>query len=859
MKPAFFSGMIKTALSSAVGALMLGGGLYFLWCEGVPLAAVRNALGQSDRSWLFPGILLSVVYIGLHGAMYRQSFKALGLQVGLGAMVRLFLKRNLVSVFLPAGFLSSQAFFSREVARSEQVKERDILSASGIFSVAALLSMVVVVVPALGWLLTQGILPVGAAETFILLSILLLGLTGALFSFTRFGFVYRRSQKYFPVWTTRLDRLNWSRFEGKYFIQVVLLSCLVEAVGVLHVFIAVRTLGAEATFPMAFAGYLGVLVVLMASPFLRGIGAVEALLTLVLVHFGLSPVVAVSAAVLFRFFEFWLVLLLAIPVFLLRPGNLLLRVTPSLLLFVLGMVNILSGLTPSVPARFQWLAGYLPLEAIHASAALTVAVGFVLLTTAFYLFRGLRSAWWLALGLSMVSLFSHLAKGFDYEEALLALLTIGALLYEEGQYNVRSNLLLARRSWLPALIVVVTTLTLGVAGFYLLDHEHFGADFSRTQSATYAVQTFLMMDTPDLRPLTLFGAEFLAMMHLLGGLTLLFVAYMAFRPFLPNFENEDRAREKAVELVERYGHSALDYFKTYRDKQFFFPKNGRSFIAYKNTPRYALALENPVAPDDAAVLESIVEFDRFCRRNGLRSIYYRIPETSAFLYRSMGKSLLPLGQEAVVNLTNFTMDGKDRKAMRNALHKMEREGYKMVVYDTPLDSRVLQQLRAVSDEWLRMLHRSELTFSQGVFDETELKNQVVLTLENAEGKILAFINLIPGGSPREANFDLMRRTADAPPGTMDFMFVRMFLSLQSKGYTACNLGLVPMSGLEHPTNLSENLLKLAYERVPRFANYKSLRFFKEKFDPVWETKYVAYESQLDLINLPVALGQVAQG
>jgi phosphatidylglycerol lysyltransferase len=86
----------------------------------------------------------------------------------------------------------------------------------------------------------------------------------------------------------------------------------------------------------------------------------------------------------------------------------------------------------------------------------------------------------------------------------------------------------------------------------------------------------------------------------------------------------------------------------------------------------------------------------------------------------------------------------------------------------------------------------------------------------------------------------------------------MFLHLKNEGFSTCNLGLVPMSGLDNPSTLSENLLKLAYERVPRFASYKSLRFFKEKFNPVWETKYIAYDSQLDLMNLPIVLDQVIQ-
>ncbi len=856
MKLSFPSNIVKTVLSVVLGLLMFGIGLHFLLDEGVQLTQISDALQQCDRLWLYFGIVLSMAYIGLHGEMYRQSFKALGLKVELGSMIRLYLKRNLISVFLPAGFLASQAFFGAEVAKSEKVQERDVLSASGIFSVAGLLSMVVVVVPALGWLLTQHILPDQAAFAFLAVSTLLIGTVWSLFNFIKRGFVYHLAQKHLPVFTAQLDTLEWSRFQVRYFLYAVLLSCLVEVVGVMHVWVAARVLGESASLSMAFAGYMAVLVVLMTSPFLRGVGAVEALLALVLIHFGLVPVAAVSTAVLFRFFEFWLILLLAFPVFLFRPGNLLVRIAPSLLLFALGIINILSGLTPALAERAKLLEDYLPLSTIHASAALTVAAGFVLLGTAFHLLRGLRSAWWLALGLSTVSLISHLAKGFDYEEASLALLTIGALIYQRRQYLVRNDFLWTRRGWGTALIVVITSLILGAIGFYLLNQRHFGADFGWKQSAVYAFQTFLMMDPSGLNPRTTFGLNFLDMMHLLGGLTLLFLAYSVFRPFLPSLENEDSDREKALEMVRLFGRSSLDYFKTYHDKQFFFPQNGQSFVAYKNTVRYALALENPVAPDDVSVRESIQEFDRFCARNGLRSIYYRIPEASASMYRSLGKSLLPLGQEAVVNLGNFTLDGKERKALRNSLNKMDREGFQFVVHDTPIHDSLLQQLRGVSDAWLKMLQRAELSFSQGIFDESELKHQTVLTLENAEGKILAFINLIPGGSADEANFDLMRRTEDAPPGTMDFLFTHMFLYLKEKGFKVCNLGLVPMSGLEHPTNLSENLLKLAYERVPRFANYKSLRFFKEKFDPIWETKYVAYDSPLDLMNLPIVLGRV---
>jgi len=109
----------------------------------------------------------------------------------------------------------------------------------------------------------------------------------------------------------------------------------------------------------------------------------------------------------------------------------------------------------------------------------------------------------------------------------------------------------------------------------------------------------------------------------------------------------------------------------------------------------------------------------------------------------------------------------------------------------------------VSDEWLKDKQRSELVFSQGIFDERELKQQTILSLCNAEGRVAGFINLIPGGEEGQANFDLMRNTDDAPGGTMDVLFARMFDYLKSEGFHTCDLGMVPMSGIEKPENVEE--------------------------------------------------------
>jgi len=102
----------------------------------------------------------------------------------------------------------------------------------------------------------------------------------------------------------------------------------------------------------------------------------------------------------------------------------------------------------------------------------------------------------------------------------------------------------------------------------------------------------------------------------------------------------------------------------------------------------------------------------------------------------------------------------------------------------------------------------------------------------------------------------MRKTADAPNGTMDFLFASMIQHFKQEGFTTVNLGMVPLSGIDEPDNLPERAMKLAYEKMKQFGHYKSLRSFKDKFDPVWSKVYVAYDSDLDLVNLTTILNKV---
>src|SRR5512147_2750026 len=92
--------------------LFLGMGIWFLGHEKAELADVKITLKNAQVLWVLTGIAVTTLYIFLQGLMYVFSFATIGCTVRISDTIILFLKRNFISVFLPAGGVSSLAFFT---------------------------------------------------------------------------------------------------------------------------------------------------------------------------------------------------------------------------------------------------------------------------------------------------------------------------------------------------------------------------------------------------------------------------------------------------------------------------------------------------------------------------------------------------------------------------------------------------------------------------------------------------------------------------------------------------------------------------------------------------------------------------
>lgn len=836
---------------------MVGMAVFFIRNEHIELIQISQQLSTSHPGYIGLGILLTVVYILLQGQMYVHSFKALGKSIPLSTAVRLFLKRNFVSVFLPAGGFSSLAFFTKEI-ESHGPTQSQIHLASTLFAFCSILSVVIVGLPVIGIALLFHDLQTAELLGFGFLLFLTAGFIAGIYSVATQGRAYHWLSRTIPSTAVILNEMISQKINRKQFLMTLLASIAIEVVGIIHLYVAMLALGLDPSLPAAFIGYIVMVILLIASPFLRGLGAIEVSLTYVLGQFGYPVIAAATITLLFRLFEFWIPLFAGMVSFVTKRDNLFLRVLPAIIILVLGVVNIISAITPAIPARLRLMRDLIPEEIIATGNTVVLVFGLLLLILSVFLLQGSKRAWAIGLFLTCFSVIGHLLKAADYEEALLALIAASSLVYTRGFYKLKPHPKLTRIGYQVLLYSVLAVFVYGVMGLYYIDKRHFGMDFHFWVATKVVFKLFFLFDDSTLNPLTPFGRYFLYSMYISGGAVLSFILFSLLKPYFAKPFNTEEDRQQAIALVQVNGNSALDYFKTYPDKFYFFSSDRESFISFKITRHFAFVLEGPVCKDESSFMKIVQAFDTFCDENGFINVYYRVPEQSLHLYKRLKKKSFPIGEEAIVDLTSFTLDGGKMKTTRSAINRLAAEGFSIQVHQPPIKEGVLQKLEQVSNNWLKDLGQQEVAFTQGIFDRTILKEQTIITVEDKEEKVYAFVNIIPDFTPGEATYDLIRKVSDAPNGVLDMILAKTLLYMKDQGFTSANLGLAPMSGIEG-INLTEKTIKYAYENLSAFGHFKGLRKYKDKFFPRWEKKYLVYNHDYHLLQVPNALKRVSQG
>ena len=531
----------------------------------------------------------------------------------------------------------------------------------------------------------------------------------------------------------------------------------------------------------------------------------------------------------------------------------------ALMTGLVGVVNLVSAVTPSLPRRVALLQETFPFEIRAGSHIFGAVTGFILLTLASRLLRRKRAAWVLTIVLLLLSIISNLLKGLDVEESLLSFALLILLVVMRDNFTAQSD----RPSMAQGVGVLagalIFTLAYGVAGFFLMDRQY-SVEFDLFTALTQTLAIFFTADNAGLEPTTRFGRFFIDSIYIVGASTLTYAVLMLLRPVLLRTNATEDERRQAQTLVEQYGHSSLARFCLLPDKSYYFSPTGKTTIAYVAKGKSAIALGDPIgAKEDLET--AIAGYQEFCDRNDWHPAFYQTLPENLTLYRRHGFQTLKIGEEAVIDLKTFTTQGKAGKSLRPSVNKFQKLGYQVKFYELPIADELLAELKIISDEWLEEMEGAEKQFSLGWFDYDYLRGCEIAVVESEQGKAVAFANVVPEYQVNEITIDLMRRCSDAEKGVMDFLFISMFQHFKSSGYDSFNLGLSALSGVGATKDSPrlERGLNYLYEHLNRFYNFKGLHGFKEKFNPRWESRYLIYPSLAALPDVVVSLVRADSG
>lgn len=494
-------------------------------------------------------------------------------------------------------------------------------------------------------------------------------------------------------------------------------------------------------------------------------------------------------------------------------------------------------------------------RAFPPAAVVTSRYGLVLaavaqLSTVRGLLRGKRQAWVVATTGALAALACFQVKRADVLGIAAAAGTVLLLLAWAPLFRARSDPAMAARGLAWMVFGALGSVVYGAVGLWLLD-RHFRGSESLAAIVEDAVRLTLIIPEANAEPLGRHGRWFLDSVRLVMGASLVGGTWQLLAPVRYRLAEEQRELGRVRAVLERWGVTSLAYFHLMPDKAHFLDVDDEALIGYRVVGGVAVALGGPIGAPGAR--ERVTrEFLEFCELNGWSCCFYQAAPEEARLLEEFGLKQLKIGEEAVLDLAGFSLSGKSFKHVRNVVNRFRREGYRLEELGAPIDDATMEELREVSDAWLAGGHHRERQFTLGWFDEGYLRETRVLEVRRPGERIEAFVNVLPHFASTTGNFDLMRRRPDSPDGVMDFVMVELVELFRREGMQMMSLGLAPLANVQEE-GLKGRVLGWLYDYGSRAFNFRGLRAFKEKWDPLWEPRYLMYGSDADLPGVALAI------
>ncbi len=594
----------------------------------------------------------------------------------------------------------------------------------------------------------------------------------------------------------------------------------------------------EISFPYFMAMFLVAQTLAYITTIPGGLGVFEAIMLLALApHLALEEVIV--ALVMFRIVYYFTPFLVGLIVLSYSEFNarkeILINLhkktyltvsafTPQLsatLIFFAGAVLLFSEALPPQIEGMRVVETLVPLSLIEYSSLLSSMIGVMLLILANGLWKRVDGAYMLSMIVLLLGSIFSILKGLNYIESAI-LFSIFLLLLPQRKHFYRKSSLL-NQSFSRDNIIAIAVVVLSFIWLGLFAHEHM--EYSEELLWQFGTNMHVSRFFRSIVGISIVLAVF-GVMRLLGG--------SSKDLKLPNNHEINTVKEIIRESTDTNGNLAL-----LEDKYVLFDEQKTSFLAYGISGKSWVCMGDPIG-NCKNIKEMIWDFHEMANLHQGWTVFYEVSEKYIPYYLDIGLTLIKIGEEARVQLSEFSLEGSAGKDFRYSVKRMEKDGFHFEVMQSEDIPAHAQELKRISDAWLEIKNTKEKSFSMGSFKKEYLANFPLAIIKKGD-QIAAFANIWVTADKEEMAIDLMRYDPNISNSTMEYLFTKLMLWGKENGFKYFSLGMSPLSGLENRTlaPLWNKIGSTIFTHGDYFYNFKGLRAYKEKFNPIWEPRYIA--------------------
>ncbi|MFN2518244.1 MAG: phosphatidylglycerol lysyltransferase domain-containing protein [Jatrophihabitantaceae bacterium] len=536
-----------------------------------------------------------------------------------------------------------------------------------------------------------------------------------------------------------------------------------------------------------------------------------------------------------------------------------LRRAPSIIATIsalLGLLALIGVLDPHERFRVHAITRVIPVPASAAATAVSAVSGLLLLRLAAALRKRKRRAWRAAVVVTGIMMLSHVARGVRPGEAVISLVLLVMLITARSRFTAKSD---PRSRWFAVLVfcqfigvaVVYGMLMLYAYRSRLIGHPSFWTQLKEVFASLVGGGGFIEIRgerLDDVLHVTLFG---------FGLITVIVVALLALRPSEPMAQlssvDEQRLREL---LAKQGGRDSLGYFALRRDKSVVWSPTGKAAITYRVVQGVALASGDPIG-DPEAWPGAMAAYRQLVEEYGWTAAVMGCSELGATVFkRECDLSALALGDEAIVDVADFTLEGRPMRGVRQAVTRVCRAGYEMQVRRVhELGPEELAELVRVAEAWRGDAVERGFSMALSRMGDPADPDCVVATAHHA-GTLGGLLHFVPWGHDG-LSLDLMRRDRNADNGLNEFMIAKLMQRAPELGVRRVSLNFaVFRDALERGERIGAGPILRAWRGVlifvSRWWQIETLYRFNVKFRPYWEPRFISFPSTRDIPRIAIA-------